>query len=38
MKLPQCRVDESLGDASLLGVDRPDRHAGGDPSIAIRIA
>ena len=29
---------EPLGHASLLGVDRPDRHAAGVPSIAIRIA
>ena len=38
MESPQRQQDEPLGDVSLLGVDRPDRHAGRVPSIAILIA
>ena len=38
MESAQCKQDEALGNVPLVGVDRPDRHAGRVPSIAIRMA
>ena len=38
MESAQCQQDEALGHVPLIGVDRPDRHAGRVPSIAIRMA